>query len=908
VHGLRGRHPDEEQLLNAVRTGGTYRRLDFTELQADRVQSTELAIKAWLELRQRPRSADQIRPSLLVVLQFLGLRAQRLAPTSGAPWQLDAERLGDPIVPAFGSAASSGFEVRLAWHLSPGVNELRRELSARAETPVLLLVFGTVSEETRARFAEAIRSEEGLPPVALIDTPAYLSVVAASETARARGAGSFGTTMKLALPCTAINPYTPYRAGAIAREMFVGRRWEISTILDPHGAAFVYGGRRLGKSALLHAARRDARRRPHHHTVYVDLKEHGIGHFSHPSAIVPLLLTEIARELKVPAPAPRKRQERDQLSDLVQGWLRERDERQLVVMLDESDEYFQTDARDGFAVTGFLRKLREDSGSRFKPVFAGLHQVKRFYDIPNQAIVQFGESIGVGPLTPAEAHELVVGKLGALGYRFQPAELAFRLFSTTLNHPGLLQLVCDALVREMLSQPRQVDSPPHVITEEILERVLTARWLVEEMAQRFELTINLDPRYRVIALVVAYSSGSEPSEGVGMREINRGCDEWWPQGFLGTTHQEFLALLGEMVDLGILYTRPNSGRYAIRTPSVRRALGTQASIESALYNTDDLRLPERFEASTFRERIGSREQRRRSPLTLQQSTKLSSGSQLIVVLGTHATGLDGLMSAIEALSVPDQREFREIRGSDAGIVRKDFLSQLRTVGRRKHKFVLAALSELPGELDELLDDAEDALARAREGTVCGILLTTPTVSLLETLARRTQVGTEASAPMVLQRWRRPGLRSWALQDDLPFQLDRQLADLLRVTGGWPSLVAEAMPPDPKRPRLDLDSIARRLAVPAGAEAFLRDVGLAPSEGNEAVMSAWRAMIDFGDPIPETSDFIDELAALIERESEEARLIHATLDALQLLDYDAERRLVALEAVAATAWRTVSGTD
>ena len=63
--------------------------------------------------------------------------------------------------------------------------------------------------------------------------------------------------MPAMLKCTL--PYSTYQpfvrdGGSTSDEMFCGRTQELATIIDPNGACVVYGGRQLGKTALLERA------------------------------------------------------------------------------------------------------------------------------------------------------------------------------------------------------------------------------------------------------------------------------------------------------------------------------------------------------------------------------------------------------------------------------------------------------------------------------------------------------------------------------------------------------------------------------------------------------------------------------------------------------------------------------
>ena len=115
--------------------------------------------------------------------------------------------------------------------------------------PVLVLYVGNLKPDERRRFARAFRPVSRRRSVVIVDTSllVYLG---------ATGGQSFESTMRLTLPFSAVSPYLPGVAGLVPTEMFYGRDDEVRALLSPHGSSFVYGGRQLGKSALLRAAQR----------------------------------------------------------------------------------------------------------------------------------------------------------------------------------------------------------------------------------------------------------------------------------------------------------------------------------------------------------------------------------------------------------------------------------------------------------------------------------------------------------------------------------------------------------------------------------------------------------------------------------------------------------------------------
>jgi len=79
-----------------------------------------------------------------------------------------------------------------------------------------------------------------------------------------------------ALPFATLNPFVPFVAGSVPPEMFVGRSDMVAKLRDPLGPAFVYGGRQLGKSALLREVYRQVSRPEQgQYAILMDIKPIG---------------------------------------------------------------------------------------------------------------------------------------------------------------------------------------------------------------------------------------------------------------------------------------------------------------------------------------------------------------------------------------------------------------------------------------------------------------------------------------------------------------------------------------------------------------------------------------------------------------------------------------------------------
>ena len=106
------------------------------------------------------------------------------------------------------------------------------------------------------------------------------------------------------LPFTFLEPYTT-TAGVVPPEMFYGRVIEREAIIAPMGSCFIYGGRQLGKTALL----RDIERSFHalsegRIALWIDLKTRGIGIDRPIDEIWQILIVEFKKLGVLPASLP----------------------------------------------------------------------------------------------------------------------------------------------------------------------------------------------------------------------------------------------------------------------------------------------------------------------------------------------------------------------------------------------------------------------------------------------------------------------------------------------------------------------------------------------------------------------------------------------------------------------------
>lgn len=756
----------------------------FTErLQAGRVEGRELphpaaperiklGLAAWDRLARegRPNGWDASVRDVLSALGFQQVRlGPRFSPGRGTSHNVfEARYDGYALIPTFGSAARGGYGIFLCWERKT-VEGLLQAVRAAQEgaRPTVVLYFQTMKAADRRLLAEQCR-RKGLPNI-VVDHAA-MAYLGTREEARLDG------LMHVCLPFTGSNPFTPFVLGDVPREMFYGRIDELRAVMDPHGPLFVYGGRQLGKSALLKTAMSEFGRFDDHHvSIYLDLKAEGIGEWHKADDLWRVLLPHLQVKGVVPGKVS-KQAGPDVVASQVGDWLAGDTGRHLLLLLDESDAFLDQDSRPRAGDKGqfknvyMLKNLMNHSERRFKPVFAGLHQVQRFHKESNGPMAHVGTEIPVGPLPPAEAYKLVVRPLAAIGYRFSSPDVVWRLLSHTNYQASLIQLFCKELVNDL--NQRRLGKPPSVIDGSIVDRVYENKELRGQIAQRFEWTIQLDNRYRVIALVAAWLNLGDEETVAPVAVLRDQCADFWPNGFKGVTRDEFRALLDEMVGLGVL-VRTRSDNYGIRSPNVIRLLGSAAEIESKLMESSTLELPTVFDPARYRRRLADRW---RSPLTEAQAARLlANASEPTVIVASPALGADRMgISLAEIAASGDGVDFYPATPADLS----SQLTNLLKVREARHLMVDGRGIDRPGLESALRKLGQASRAQARF---------TASVLLDPGDRVRLELPDVEYREVTLAPWTDEELRAVEPEADVPLNADVR-RKLLELTGGWPDVL------------------------------------------------------------------------------------------------------------------------
>lgn len=214
---------------------------------AQREQAAKM-FGAWSDMKAQQGGAQS---RLELLLTGMGLTVNSLSRTERVTgrevWALDTQPVEDRHIcplPLFGSAANGRYRVVCVWG-RPTEDELLQWVGdSTVNRPTFLLYFGRMTERKwrdLGRLSKTKRRSFVLLDETLL---VYLCHAAGSRLC---------VWFDASLPFSFSSPYDA-TAGLVPPEMFYGRGAELDAVRGPNGRCFIYGGRQLGKTALLKRA------------------------------------------------------------------------------------------------------------------------------------------------------------------------------------------------------------------------------------------------------------------------------------------------------------------------------------------------------------------------------------------------------------------------------------------------------------------------------------------------------------------------------------------------------------------------------------------------------------------------------------------------------------------------------
>jgi len=477
----------------------------------------------------------------------------------------------------------------------------------------------------------------------------------------------------------------------------------------------------------------------------------------------------------------------------------------LLLLFDEADEFLKRDAlnstRATFAESSRLKSLMETSDHAIKGVFAGLHNVVRTTTQSNHPLAHMGQPIRIGPLvSPKErghANDLLRGPLEACGHGFEPDRLSLGILANTNYYPSLIQIYGAEILSRLSEATGTGLSPTSPITRELLDSVRRSRELREQVQQRFEWTLPLDPRYGLIDYWMASQWRYDEQtaiKGIGILAIHREVRKWSEEAFpkVAGYWNHFIAILDEMVELGVL-RKTGEDRYSLRNPNILALLGGEEQILNKLEDLEAIPLQPTLGPAEIRRRAGRKGATQR-PLTLSQERLITVGPRkrpqngVVVVAGLSATGIKNVGIFLEAsygageVAISKARSLVGFRGELRGFLKA-----------RHHKSFESTMLIVPDGWDrEYIKSAIDHLRRLRSRSkyarvvfVCGPEQLLSLLKFIETSTDGGQVEL-----ISLQPWDNEFAARWLDEDNVvgPQLSAKGVRDLAERLRGWPALL------------------------------------------------------------------------------------------------------------------------
>ena len=512
-----------------------------------------------------PARKDSVTPiQVQGLLKGLGIDVIKATKVTGRKeelWQLavkpSAKSLADYLHPiaAFGTQMKSPLQAIFLYGNYTEQQLVDTVTSMNLGTMSIVFIDRPIDAAGRRYIGEIFHTQKtGQNPFLLVDQVLLLYLAMHQETER------LPALLKCTLPYATYQPFVR-DGGSTADEMFCGRALELATIIDPNGACVVYGGRQLGKTALLERAEsRCSKPENKQYAVYSTIIRQ-----KDESEVVETLLSDITRKTdgKISlTPCKTLREMCSQLSNLFRSG-------QIVSMhllIDEVDDFLGAIAEDAYKPIQPLVDLKRETKNNFKFVIAGLHNVCRAKNATkeNGIFGQLGTPLCIKPLSPTDALQLLSKPLRYLGFQIDRYPHLETILTNTNYYPGILQFFGYILVETLTGQYSKYyhaadGNPPFTLQNDQLGAVMNSADLNKSIKDKFRWSLELDPRYFMIARCITFlyhiyeddrASGSW--RGFSVEDVMSVAEDYKIHCLKDVTKSEYIILMDEMVEMGIL--------------------------------------------------------------------------------------------------------------------------------------------------------------------------------------------------------------------------------------------------------------------------------------------------------------------------------------------------------------------
>ena len=487
-------------------------------------------------------------------------------------------------VPAFGSLGETdGFRIVYIFGAYDAERLVEIFNNIGDEKHTLIILDYALKESARRRLALLVKGKANCKIFAVLDRVVlkYLYDNYSEQTITKQ-------LLHIIMPFAYYQPYVADSSKPMPSELFIGRKEELKKIKDVNGVNIVYGGRQLGKSALLMKAKKDIdKNESGDRAVYIDIK----GRNYTETALI------ISEELVIADILEKKDITSDwrELAMSIRMRLKNEDKpiHYFLLLLDEADAFLDSCKDVQYKPFDALKDIQAVGEGRFKFVVAGLRDVLRFEHeaaLNDNSVLPQLSSMTVKPFKYAEAKELLEYPLSYLGFRFRDDVETDTLVSAILSHtnsfPGMLQLYCTKLIEAMkngYAGYKEAGTPPYYVSEDHIKKVLGEDNLQEEIRQKFfiTLTVGSDNYYLLIAMITAYLYKNDEGICVTPNDVLTFAKDFEIKDIAALSPEKVAALMEEMSELNVLHHNGEHG-YRFTHFSFFQMMGTKAYLEQEL--------------------------------------------------------------------------------------------------------------------------------------------------------------------------------------------------------------------------------------------------------------------------------------------------------------------------------------
>ena len=486
-------------------------------------------------------------------------------------------------IAAFGSgAALDGFRVVCinGAYDADSLIEIMKEIGNAKHT--MILYDNALPMSERRRLARKTKNALGDKLFAIVDRTVMMFLVRNYDETKMNK-----MLVSLITPFGYYQPYVWESANVMPPEIFMGRKKELERIKSPTGVNIVYGGRQLGKSALLKKAKEDIDWDENgNRAVLVDIK--GLDYRRAAKKIGHELYDAVVLDNDIDT------EDWDVLARAVRRRLKSDNKRipYLLLLLDEADVFIDSCAAVNYQPFDALKDIQSIGAGRFKFVIAGLRNIVRFKReaLGNNSVLTHLQPMTVKPFNTSEARELMELPLHYLGLRFpkEKESLITLILATTNYFPGLIQMYCAKLINAMRNKDYanydEVDTPVYEVSEEHIKKVLADPEFTQQIREKYIITLKLDEDnyYYLIALLMAYLYHSNGyNEGYSAADIKNAGIELEIEKIANLENAKLESFMEELKELNVLRSTDET-HYLFTRFTFFQMMGTRAEVDDKL--------------------------------------------------------------------------------------------------------------------------------------------------------------------------------------------------------------------------------------------------------------------------------------------------------------------------------------